>query len=675
MRLILFTASVLVFSFSQVWAQTGPCTDPEACNYSVDDSDNSGPCLYYAVSDITACPDEATTLEVTNLAVDPLGAPPLTIQAGNVPHAPFFVEDPEGALYVAASFAGAHTVFGQVLTSTGEDDMYLAKLNADGDLMWLIQGVANRDVNVGDLALMPDGGVTVVGTHLAAVSWFGENGTNYSASFTSSYNSGHRDGYAIRVNGEGEIVWGLTLTGGSNEGLNGVVSDSEGNAIITGGFNGCCPSYFIAYLNGEENEVTIESFGINYGTGVLTKISPQGEVLWTNTCHNRDVGLRPVGTDADGNVYLSSNFRSWNNGTGMIHIDATGTQHTVSNPGIGRAFLLQVNGDGVWQWGRSFGNLGSGPSAAIYVADIEVVDGDVRVVGSYFAGEVDFEGGDVVLPSSSHYRGYAAVYDLTGDLVQAADFDLSDGGFNASAMGTAGGQDWLAGTFTTGSNAPTNQGGQDALWCSIDWAELTLGEPQTFGGPDNDGISYLGEEQGRLAVGGFVTGSATSDNLQGEGGSLIYALGSEPLDILVTWEDGTEGSVLPWTATESESVSFNVVAGNAICEGSILVSVPENECADSEACNFNPEHSCSSACVFPLIENDCDAGAVACAAGTVWDAQSQTCVVATLPYLNEPGEIAELNPCYFDTNYNGLVDVTDLMNLLSVYNTSCAWEE
>ena len=143
----------------------------------------------------------------------------------------------------------------------------------------------------------------------------------------------------------------------------------------------------------------------------------------------------------------------------------------------------------------------------------------------------------------------------------------------------------------------------------------------------------------------------------------------------MTWEDGTEGAVLPWTASETESVSFNVVAGNAICEGSILVSVPENECADSEACNFNPEHSCSSACVFPLIENDCDAGAVACAAGTVWDAESQTCVVATLPYLNEPGEIAELNPCYFDTNYNGLVDVTDLMNLLSVYNTSCDWEE
>ena len=83
-------------------------------------------------------------------------------------------------LYVAASFEGSHTVFGQTLTSTGEDDMYLAKLNADGDLMWLIQGLANRDVNVGDLTLMPV-------RDFATVAWFGENETIYMG-FTSSSN-------------------------------------------------------------------------------------------------------------------------------------------------------------------------------------------------------------------------------------------------------------------------------------------------------------------------------------------------------------------------------------------------------------------------------------------------------------------------------------------------------
>ena len=165
----------------------------------------------------------------------------------------------------------------------------------------------------------------------------------------------------------------------------------------------------------------------------------------------------------------------------------------------------------------------------------------------------DFEGGDVVLPSSGHYRGYAAVYDLTGDLVQAADFDLSDGGFYASAMGSAGGQDWLAGSFETGSNAPANEmAARDAL--SMVQHRLVGSGAQTFGGPDSDDISYLGEEEkagsstAHSAVGGgFVTG------LINQRQSFIYAIWAPCVvtvwRVLVTWEDGTEGAVLPWTAS------------------------------------------------------------------------------------------------------------------------------
>ena len=71
---------------------------------------------------------------------------------------------------------------------------------------------------------------------------------------------------------------------------------------------------------------------------------------------------------------------------------------------------------------------------------------------------------------------------------------------------------------------------------------------------------------------------------------------------------------------------------------------------------------------------ECEYGCNYCGPGTTWDADAQICVVSTLPYLNEPGEAAALNPCYFDSNYDGLVDVTDLMNVLSVYGMSCFWD-
>ena len=86
-------------------------------------------------------------------------------------------------------------------------------------------------------------------------------------------------------------------------------------------------------------------------------------------------------------------------------------------------------------------------------------------------------------------------------------------------------------------------------------------------------------------------------------------------------------------------------------------------CTDVDACNFNPEAN--------FNDDSCQYGCLFCGDGTVWDEGTQTCVTALLPFLNEPGEAAILNPCYFDSNGNGLVEVTDLMNVLSVYGMAC----
>jgi hypothetical protein len=144
----------------------------------------------------------------------------------------------------------------------------------------------------------------------------------------------------------------------------------------------------------------------------------------------------------------------------------------------------------------------------------------------------------------------------------------------------------------------------------------------------------------------------------------------------IAWEDGQTGCI--WQSSEfvaNDTISYVILANDLeVCQGEIAL-VGISGCNDTSACNYSETDICNNACVYPLIDNDCNAGAVACSEGTVWDAESQTCVVANLPYLNEPGEIAELNPCYFDTNFSGLVDVTDLMNFLSVFGAACTYEE
>ena len=67
----------------------------------------------------------------------------------------------------------------------------------------------------------------------------------------------------------------------------------------------------------------------------------------------------------------------------------------------------------------------------------------------------------------------------------------------------------------------------------------------------------------------------------------------------------------------------------------------------------------------------CCPGPVCCLDGTVWDFDLGGCVLEEPPFVETGGVYASVNPCYFDSNDDGLVEVNDLMNLLSVYNLAC----
>ena len=67
----------------------------------------------------------------------------------------------------------------------------------------------------------------------------------------------------------------------------------------------------------------------------------------------------------------------------------------------------------------------------------------------------------------------------------------------------------------------------------------------------------------------------------------------------------------------------------------------------------------------------CCPGPGCCLDGTVWDFDLGGCVMEEPPFVETGGAYASVNPCYFDSNDDGLVEVNDLMNLLSVYNLAC----
>jgi hypothetical protein len=74
-----------------------------------------------------------------------------------------------------------------------------------------------------------------------------------------------------------------------------------------------------------------------------------------------------------------------------------------------------------------------------------------------------------------------------------------------------------------------------------------------------------------------------------------------------------------------------------------------------QSCGFTNSNGCDSTAVLNLTMLPCDAVSTFCGEGTVWDSESQECIVA--------------NPT--DTNFDGCTDLNDLLDILSAYG-SCA---
>ena len=119
---------------------------------------------------------------------------------------------------------------------------------------------------------------------------------------------------------------------------------------------------------------------------------------------------------------------------------------------------------------------------------------------------------------------------------------------------------------------------------------------------------------------------------------------------VVQFEWGTDGA--EWNDAPGQFCD-----GESLCTCSFSRVIMERSgfpgCTNPTACNYNPEAMLDDGTCY-----DCDIPASHCGVGTVWDAEAQTCIVA--------------NPS--DSNFDGCVQLNDLLDLLSAYG-NCSVEE
>lgn len=100
------------------------------------------------------------------------------------------------------------------MTSIGFQDVFIAKLNGDGDLVWVKQiGGVNRDW-VYDLALDSSGNVYIVGSFEDTVD-FDPGAGIYNLTSNAEY---YEDTFVLKLNDHGNFLWAKNMGGADSEG-------------------------------------------------------------------------------------------------------------------------------------------------------------------------------------------------------------------------------------------------------------------------------------------------------------------------------------------------------------------------------------------------------------------------------------------------------------------------
>jgi hypothetical protein len=137
--------------------------------------------------------------------------------------------DGSGNIYVAGSFTGPMKIGGTTVVGFGGEDVFVAKLDSHGAVLWVDQFGDTTDQSARAIAVDASGNVVVTGSTSGPIDFGG----------------GPIEGltYVVKLDASGKHVWSISC-GGSQPpatygvGGVGIALDAAGDVVVTGTFGG-----------------------------------------------------------------------------------------------------------------------------------------------------------------------------------------------------------------------------------------------------------------------------------------------------------------------------------------------------------------------------------------------------------------------------------------------------
>ncbi len=313
-------------------------------------------------------------------------------------------------LIITGSFEGPVSSFGSInLTISGSRDLYVAKLDSNGNWLWArgSNGGYNNNSSAVDTDNMSN--IYVSGLISSGISL-----GNISVPCNGSY-----DIFVAKLDKNGNWMWANSAgsPGPIDEYATGIVVDGSNNVAITGK----CGSG--AYFG------SLEFTGSNYV--FVAKLDTNGSWLWVSASGgDANAYSQKISSDLDCNTYVTGHF--WDNG--ILQFGS----HVIESSGDDDLFVAKISSSGEWLWAQHASCLLDDHGADICCPD----DGYVYVTG-------DFNGtmyiGDYNLSSSGGADLYVAKLDSNGNWMS-----VIESGGNGTVNGYGIASDIYSNLYVTG---------------------------------------------------------------------------------------------------------------------------------------------------------------------------------------------------------------------------------
>ncbi len=280
--------------------------------------------------------------------------------------------DANGNVYTTGEFTGTADFDPGAgtsnLTSNGNVDMFIQKLDANGNFQWATNvGGVNPDRGFG-ITTDATGNVYTTGLFVGTVDFDPGAGA---LDLTST----QLDAFIQKLDANGNLVWAKSMGGSSWDVGQSISIDASGNVLTTGYFS------TTADFDPGAGVANITATG---GRDIFVqKLDVDGNFIWVKKMGGTsdDFGYA-IDTDAQGNVYSTGEFSStadFNPGTATLNL---------TSAGFSDIYYQKLDGNGNFIWAVKIGGI------SIEIGQAITIDaaGDILCTG-YFGDEIDFNPG------------------------------------------------------------------------------------------------------------------------------------------------------------------------------------------------------------------------------------------------------------------------------------------